>query len=240
MAPIINPQFHAPPTLLQAIKAQLNSQPLVVQRPLVIITGYHSPSVPARVAAKLLAEFNAISPDSTLIVSHMFATKTEDAISIVSRSIRARGWESTPVDVIGISMGGLIARALSLHNLAQIKRLFTLATPHLGASFSQEAAPDPAAIDMCFGSPFLRALDSHLGQRPYELVCYATLRDWLVGARNTAPEGIVPHWVDPISIPARFASHFFVSHDRRIMADIALRLRGLNPISSPGDPPPRN
>lgn len=148
-------------------------------------------------------------------------------------------------------MGGLVARLAALAPEARepfgiptelprlnIARLFTLATPHRGASLAGIVALDAAARDMKPGSPFLRDLDAaEPDPRLYEMVCYARLRDAWVGATNTAPPGTNPIWVPT---PARNLAHLTVSRDRRILLDIARRLRGEPPLALEPSPPPRN
>ena len=85
------------------------------------------------------------------------------------------------------------------------------------------------------GSAFLRALDEALIADPIELIPYARLRDAMVGAQHAAPPGRNPLWVD--GPPA--LSHLAITTDKRIMLDIALRLRGEEPVAREGDPPPR-
>ena len=135
------------------------------------------------------------------------------------------------VDLVAHSMGGLVARAAAMGGVfgqsrgtkrLRIARLFTLATPHLGAKLARRIAPDRTARDMKPGSSFLHTLDDALMDAPYELICYARLRDSWVGATRTAPEGHGVRWVNG----TRAVGHLTITQDRRIIMDIAKRLRG--------------
>lgn len=154
--------------------------------------------------------------------------------------------ETAEVDVIAISMGGLVARLAAgdafaaSHRRLRVARLFTLATPHRGAKLARFIRPDPAAACMRPGSAFLQRLDDALAGATYELTCYAQLRDWWVGARNTAPPGRVPIWIAPRGAFAYWLSHFAINFNDRVLTDIALRLRGMTPLSAVGDAPPQD
>jgi hypothetical protein len=145
------------------------------------------------------------------------------------------------VDVVGVSMGGLVARAAASDWVARrsaagsrrvrIARLFTLATPHKGATLANRICPDGTARDMRPGCDFLSRLNAEPPE--HELICYARLRDWWVGATNTAPPGREPMWVDAPAL----LSHQLVTHDPVIRTDVARRLRGEEPLGRPSHPP---
>lgn len=81
------------------------------------------------------------------------------------------------------------------------------------------------------GSPFLKTLEQLTPNLAYELTCYSYLRDWWVGTQNTSPPGVGLHWVDPPTWPARLLSHFTICRSRPILVDVALRIKGLEPLS---------
>jgi hypothetical protein len=122
------------------------------------------------------------------------------------------------------------------HAVLRIRTLFTLATPHRGALLAGLVRPDRAARQMRPGADTLNRL--HRLSGGYELVPYAMLRDWWVGSTRAAPDGHVPIWVDPQTAGERFASHFAINRQPLIVADIARRLRGEDPLARPGPPPP--
>jgi len=240
MEVIANPNFSVTEAEVGRLRDRAAKSPPVVARPLLLLSGYHSPKFPARAAAKHLRRFGACDPAQSLIVSYPYALSVEAAVIKATAAVAERGWMDREVDVVGVSMGGLVARVLAADHGLNVKRLFTLATPHRGAKMTERLAPDAAALQLMPGSEFLQRLDVSLALRTYELVCYAVLRDWMVGARNTAPIGMAPHWLDPVKPPMRLMSHFSISLDARIMADVALRLRGEAPISGTPVEPPRD
>ncbi|TVQ30881.1 MAG: hypothetical protein EA376_11495 [Phycisphaeraceae bacterium] len=150
---------------------------------------------------------------------------------------------TTEVDVVAVSMGGLVARLGATEAFAEgeegrkrlrIRRLFTMATPHRGAALADLLALDSAASDMKRDSLLLRALDEALPSSEYEIIPYARTRDWTVGASRAAPPDCEPIWVDG---PA-FLSHATIAMDGRILIDIARRLRGEWPLAFRGSAPP--
>jgi hypothetical protein len=148
------------------------------------------------------------------------------------------------VDVVATSMGGLIARhaacvpsepAASRPRL-NIARLFTISTPHRGASLAVTPTLDQRVIDMREGSNFLHRLNVEFPPA-YEVVAYVSVPDYVVGERNTALPGQTPWWV--VSAPFT-SSHMCANDDPRIIADIARRLRGEQPFTiDPPSPLPR-
>ncbi|MEM7622789.1 MAG: hypothetical protein AAF235_06250, partial [Planctomycetota bacterium] len=144
----------------------------------------------------------------------------------------------TEVDLVGISMGGLVARALASEAFGSpplnATRVFTLASPHGGAKLADKIALDPAAMAMREGSEMLARLDGAWHDRGYDLVPYAVLNDTLVGATRTAPPGMDPVWTPGTHV----LSHFTVSETPGIIGDIARRLRNEPPLAGPASPVP--
>jgi hypothetical protein len=151
------------------------------------------------------------------------------------------------VDVIAFSMGGIIARYAASDGYAtahgrrlRIVRLFTVASPHTGATLADLPTLDARVRDMREGSPFLLRLNSEESttapaQQRYELYTYVRLEDGVVGEQHAAPPGVTPWWV-----PSGFTlSHILGGHDKRILADILRRLRNEEPFSTlPASPLP--
>src|SRR6185369_10092730 len=117
-------------------------------------------------------------------ISYTFGTRFDTLARTVIERVEAT-WpsdnpeETVEVDVVGVSMGGLVARWAALppadrfregaaHNPGatgkrlRIRNLYTLGTPHRGAILANLIAPDPIARDMRAGSGFLRTLDARL------------------------------------------------------------------------------
>jgi pimeloyl-ACP methyl ester carboxylesterase len=242
---MINPAFAPTPEQIANLKRDAGGAP-EPERPLVIISGYHSPPFPAMVVRGLLGSFGACRRDSTLVISDFCAWRIEQAVESALKAMRSKGWANgEAVDVVGISMGGVVARVLAADCGIKIARLYTLASPHLGARITRFVRPDAAARELIEArngkaSPLLKRLDTCLYHTIGELTCYAMLRDWMVGATNTAPPGYTPLWLDTNRPLAPWLSHFSITSDRRVMADLACRLMKMQPLAQVGTPPPRD
>ncbi|MBS0198391.1 MAG: hypothetical protein JSR77_16695 [Planctomycetes bacterium] len=238
MGIIRNPGFDVDSAGFRAAAVAMRNCPGVLPHPLVVICGYHSPAAPGWIALATLRRFAGTGEHGTIVVSYPSCTSKEAAADRILRALDRAGMIGRSIDVMGISMGGIMARWLAARGeLPGIQRLVTLASPHRGAKIARSVRPDAAARDLRPGSDFIGALDADFAGRRYELFCYATLRDWLVGARNTAPVGMSPVWVDPTRPLAKVMSHFTIGSDWRIMADVATRLLGRPKLGTPSDPP---
>lgn len=216
--------------------ARLRDHPVGLARPVVVLAGYRAWSIMPRSVAATLAALTTGRPwrEHYLPIAYPWSTRLERIAGRVVRAAEHR-WPGQAVDVVAVSMGGLVARAaaagLTDHGgRLRVARLFTLATPHRGAKLANHLRPDAAARDMRPGSAFLRRLDEAWASpktpdNAYELICYTRLRDTWVGATRTAPEGVAVGWVHGW----RLMSHLAVSADMRILTDIARRLRGEQP-----------
>ncbi|MFT3787407.1 MAG: hypothetical protein QM770_14780 [Tepidisphaeraceae bacterium] len=145
------------------------------------------------------------------------------------------------VDVIGQSLGGMIAvySALddaSLGKRVRIRRLYTICSPLQGA---KEATWLPFDLfgyqrDLRPGS----ALCERLRTTPidYELISYARLRDRAVGEQYASLPGHPLWWVDT---PADEDAHGGADFDARILLEIVRRLRRDAPLTrEPATPLP--
>lgn len=239
----VNPDFLVPGGGVRAEWARMLGSPVGLERPLVVFSGWRALRTPGAILAKRLRML--AGGGECMGVSFTLCNRLEEAVDRAVRTVDQRWPSSDPartveVDVVGISMGGLVARAASEpapgRKRLRIRRLFTLGTPHRGARIARTIAPDPSVRSMKAGSVFLRGLDAAFPAAPYELVCYARLRDGWVGAGNTAPEGHEPIWKPgPIVM-----GHHSISADRLIITDIARRLRGEEPLARGGSRPPRH
>ena len=153
---------------------------------------------------------------------------------------------TTEVDVIGISMGGLVSRTAARpagergvdpdgpggRRLA-IRNLYTFATPHDGARLAEAIRVDTASSQMRPGSDFLDGLNGVYADAGYTLTPYAALHDRSVGAMRAAPPGESPIWVSGRVL----LSHQRITRDRRLVADLLRRLRGEEGYGIPSAPP---
>jgi hypothetical protein len=221
-------------------------------RPVVIVGGYADPGITTRAASAMARE---IGGDRVLSVHLWFCGSFDDAREYLIREVDKAfpskdPQDTTEVDVIAGSMGGLAARyaAMPIEVVAptskgearrrlRMTRLFTISTPHLGARMADLPQPlDSKVHHMRRGSAFLERLNAALPAEGYELYPYTRLDDAVVGEENTAPPGFKPWWV---ATPPLEFSHINSMRDPRILADIARRLRGQKPFttSPPADLP---
>ncbi|MFN8644213.1 MAG: hypothetical protein U0802_22095 [Candidatus Binatia bacterium] len=249
----LNPSF---PLTLDAARAavrRMDATPRAPARPVVVIGGILDS--PARVD-RLSARLRALTADDAVIVpvgvraATSFEAALDDLFAALARAVPVPSGSATrEVDVVGVSMGGLVARYAAMDparrarlrpdpraddpdRALRIRRLFTLATPHRGAIAARLPVPQPRVRDMRAGSGFLRALDADLARqraRGMALYPYVRLGDAVVGAAATAPPGRHPIWV--ANQPFQLA-HGSIDGDERILDDIARRLRDEPPYAT--------
>lgn len=162
----------------------------------------------------------------------------EACVERVVGIVREGGLAEADLEIVAVSMGGLVARKAILDGHAGVRirarRVFTLATPHLGARLARWIRLDGAAASMRPGCAWLADLDRReaaawgvdargVTKRPYELVCYGRKGDLWVGSANTAPAG-----VESVRVGwrAHQMSHLMITMDERIVEDVARRLVG--------------
>lgn len=119
----------------------------------------------------------------------------------------------------------------------RIARLFTLASPHLGARRADQIpALLPTHRDMQTTSAFLKNLNDPRHQPEYTIVPYVRLADTTIGPANAAPLGQTPIWLPKGPLDA---AHAGVVVDPRIAADVCRRLRSeASFVSEPRTPLP--
>jgi len=243
-----NPAFlHATKTL-DAMAGQLAASPKPLARPVLVFSGYRVPGIFGGQLATNLARLTSGKPDDFRLFAYPWDGDIEPLVNRLAMKIGSEfgmdpsGDSTIPVDVVGISMGGIVGRLAATRARTRpagvprvnIRNLFTIATPHRGARLALRIHIDRAATDMQPGSPFLAKLDEYAKSDDYELVPYATLNDVTVGAANCSPHGSHPIWTRGTR---RFA-HTTVTMHPAIALDIALRLRGEQPLGTPSEIPP--
>lgn len=241
LVPVTNPAYPATDAEIRREIVRLAGAPVELPRPVVIFCGYRAPSIQGRnLAAQLRRLCGAGNRFLVIAHAHMgdLARVVPRAVARVDAAIRGGDEAATAeVDVIGVSMGGLVAREAARAGAGRkrlaARRVFTLGTPHQGAVLAERIALDPAARAMRRGSKFLAALNADVDGAEHELVCYTRLRDRWVGATRAAPPGRHPIWTPGLLV----GSHMSQSFDPRILADLARRLRGEAPLAQPSPPP---
>jgi hypothetical protein len=239
-ASAVNSSF---PVTVDAAKADLqrienDRRPL--DRPVAILGGYADPGVGGLAVGSVLRKH--IGQGRIITVSFAFCSTFDQCrqkvIETIDRDLPTDDpTRTSEVDAIGLSMGGLVARyaaaPLDGQRMLNVRRMFTVSSPHLGATRAQ-ALPQMTQMqaDMRPGSAFLQKLESAETSASYAIFPYTRLDDDVVGAHYAAPRGRTAWWVpnEPMQ-PA----HIGAATDPRILADILRRLRGEKPLTR--DPP---
>ena len=244
-----NPSFSVTASEAKRAMRQMEHLPRPLDRPVVVLGGFNDPGV---AAGHLAREVRRLTGDGrVLAVSFGFCEPLDDCRRRVVRAVDRAFPAADPVwtcevDVIAVSLGGVVARHAAApspapaHNRRlRVARLFTISSPHRGAAIANlPSLPFAAGVqaDLRPGSKFLRALERGENPLGYELIPYARLGDGVVGDANTAPTGRTPYWVPT---PPFQDAHFMAYSDPRIVADIARRLRGEPPFATdPSQPLP--
>lgn len=247
--PAANPSF--PVTVDQArdALADMRAEPKPLARPLVILGGMGDPGF---AAGSVRGDFRKLTSDPRVLgvsfpLCGDFDACRRRAIKLVDEAFPTDDPAfTTEVDVIGISMGGLVARYAAAPSAdpsrrgerrLRIARLFTISTPHRGAAWAALPTVNQLHRAMRGDSPFLRTLADveslvETLEEGYAIYPYVRLGDGVVGAWNAAPHGRSPWWVPGQVLQE---GHAMASRDARILADVARRLRGEEPLTR--DPP---
>jgi pimeloyl-ACP methyl ester carboxylesterase len=200
-----------------------------LERPVLVLSGYHAPGVMGGNLARRLASLLGAPFDDFRMISYPHMGDLDRVAQAVHRVVRREFSNRQEFDVVGISMGGIISRMLAAEEYArerrlerlQLQRLFTMATPHQGAKIATHIHPDRAAVDMQIGSSRLAWLNTL--PRDYELHCYAILNDFTVGAKQTALDPEHPIWVRGTPL----FSHSLITEHPLVVLDVAARLANL-------------
>lgn len=235
------PLTHADAT---AALKEMRAMPVPLARPVIILSGWRDPGLACNA---LRGELEKLTPDRPILALGFAAQMSFDdcrsrVIDAVERQFPCDdpAW-TTQVDVVAVSMGGLVARYAAANPTQErpggkrlrIARLFTYATPHQGSQWAEAGLGGSLEQDMRPGSAFLAHLDRERAGSGFELYCYGRTRDWVVGIDRTAPPGETAWRVEA---PALEGGHLTVFSDDRILADIARRLRGERPFSVDAGP----
>jgi hypothetical protein len=225
------------------------ARPVKPERPILVLGAYHAWSPVVWAMVRKLRRLTGAGEQEVVGVAYPWETSLRAAaVKGVTRAAAAWGLSpaatTVPVDVVGLSMGGLIARMASagdnealglppdLPRLDAV-RIFTFGSPMQGSRRAMRIRPDQAARDMRPGSAILQRISAATGP---EIISYAQLRDNVVGATRTAPAGLEPIW----SSGTLLFSHFTTPHNPWFLADMARRLRGEEPLLRAAGAPPRD
>jgi pimeloyl-ACP methyl ester carboxylesterase len=233
-----NPSF--PLTHAQARRAieQMQADPRPLSRPLIVIGGFLDPDISPTVYRVFFRSVTKNAPIITVSVGFCgsFAECRQKVIAAVDAACPSHDpiW-TTRVDVVGVSLGGLVARYAAAPSpdpahsrRLRIARLFSISSPHSGAELADRIAFTDFHRSMRPGSAFLSTLAADDAQADYDLYPYVHLQDRIVGARYAAPPGRTAFW---LSDRGPLFAHNAAIVDDRIFADIVRRLRRQPPFS---------
>ena len=243
----VNPSFPLGAAEAHQAIERMRQDPKKLPHPLVIVGGFADPDILPQL---LKSFFGGITQDTRIIpvsmgLCHSFEQCRERVIDAVDDAVPSAdpNWTSE-VDVVGLSLGGLVARYCAAPSRdprhprrLRIAQLFTISSPHSGAALAKTVGLTQFHRDMMPGSEFLQYLSRFDAQASYRLVAYVHLDDEIVGDTHAAPAGQNVYW---LANDAPFFPHLGAMLDRRILADIARRLRGEAPftLSPPAPLPP--
>ena len=231
-----NPSFPATADFARRDLRRMASAHRPLDYPLVIISGFMDPGF---AAVSMRGNFQAATGDSHIVTVTLgecgsFEECRGKVIRAVDKAFPSKDvWETTEVDVVGFSMGGLVARYAAnpppgMNRRLRIHELFTISSPNQGA-VRAEVLPllHPLQADMRPGSPLIRRLNSM--PTPYPVYSYIRLGDHAIGPPNAGIPGGLLWWV---STPPFSNPHVDAASDPRIVDDIARRLRHEAPLST--------
>jgi hypothetical protein len=242
-----NPSFAVTVEAADAAIKQMRADPKPLERPLLIIGGFWDPNFSPPLFRN---HFKKSAGDDHMMVtvSIGFCGSFAECRRKVIEAIESKFPSSDPnwtseVDVIGASLGGLTARYAAAPSedpnaprRLKIKRLFSIASPHSGATLAKLFALTAFHRDMRPESPFLKKLAEHDHDARYEIYPYVWLGDGIVGPQYAAPPGMNPLWLPALPL---HPTHGGAMIDSRILADIGRRLRGEEGFAKiPGAPLP--
>jgi hypothetical protein len=221
----INPSFSASISKASTALEEVQNEPRPYARPVVIVAGAEEPGFAVAQTGGIF-RYATTDPEQVVVVPFFSERSFEEArerlVEVVSQKFPsgARG-ETAEVDVVGIGIGGLVARDAAIDRPGQTRlnmhALYTISTPHRGAS-----VPGPWASDVRPGSAFLRNLDRNYDPADYEMYGYVRLEDTSMDPMSAAPPNGNLWWLP--SPPLEY-SHVSSHRDPRILADIARRMR---------------
>jgi hypothetical protein len=243
-----NPSFDVSRRDARAGLQAMAEQPKPATRPVLVLGGYLDPGLLTESLGKDLS--SVLEGGPVITVSFSMTSDFEACRARVLHELEANHPEllgpvdsvdTVPIDVVAISMGGLVARymALSDHETGKrmnIQRLFTVSTPHQGATWARLPSVNRKQTKMRPGSEWLAWLNHDAEEPGYESFYYVRLRDCIVGPKRAARPGQTAWWVHS---PAWESPHLGAPADPRIVADISRRLRGESAYAtSPASPLP--
>lgn len=240
-----NPSFPVSPQQAEQAIDQMELNPKAPVRPVVIAGGWGGTNLANLPVTRELRR--ALGPRNVIIVTFSGAKTFEECrrrlIGGVQRAMQSTDPMTTPeVDVVGVSLGGLVAvdAAGTPPNPGKdprrlrIVNLYAISTPFRGANLA--FMPGSKFLDdMMEDSDYLKRIRAEVKAADYNVIAYGRMGDFWVGVDNVEATGYPFYWLPNRAFED--AHHGF--NDPRIIADIARRLRGEQPFTtSPPAPLP--
>ena len=242
-----NPSFAVTFSQAEHILKSAEQKPQPLPRPLIIVGGFLDPGFSV---SSLKGSFSQYTRDDRIIAIPLgYYSSFDECRQVIVEAVDRRfpnhdPAQTTEVDVLGYSMGGLAARYAAADQTTDGKsarrlnvvRLFTISSPMRGAHIAKNVGVDLNKLqnDMHPDSQFLAKLDAgpisptHI----FPVYSYVRLGDIGIGESNTAVNGQTPWW---IATPPLELAHDAAFMDQRILADIVQRIYDRKPFSK--DPP---
>ena len=233
-APAIERPTLVTTALAKAELAAMRAEPGALQRPVIVIDGFLDPGFGS---AALARDIRQATGDGRVATISAYAPPTLTHYAERVLDLAEREFPGEPVDLVGISMGGLAAieaAADGRGGRVEVRRVFTLASPLRGAAKANLPAVFPVMRQMRPGSAYLAGLPSRV--ESFEagggtLVSYGGVSDRTVRIDEAVPPSGELIWL-PADGSARWG-HTGVIRDPRLTADLINRLRGAGPLMRP-------
>jgi len=242
-----NPSFKVTFAQAEGVLKSAEQKPQPLPRPLVIVGGFLDPGFSV---SSLKVSFSQYTKDDRIIAIPLgYYANFDECRKVIIDAVDQKfpnqdPAQTTEVDVLGYSMGGLAARYAAADQTTEgkpsrrlnVARLFTISSPLRGAHIAKDVGIDVNKLqnDMHPDSGFIAKLDAGPVDpvHAYPVYSYVRLGDIGIGEGNTAVAGQIPWW---IATPPLELAHDAAFTDQRILADIVLRLYDRKPFSK--DPP---
>jgi hypothetical protein len=156
-----NPSFPVSSADAKVAWSAMKESPKPLQRPVLVLGGIYDPGLAAASVERSLQQILCNADDEKIVHVGFLDTGSFDraarkAIEAVDKRFASDDPECTvEVDVIGFSMGGLVARyaasdayAAKAGRRLRVHRVFTVSSPHQGAKLAWVPMPDSRVSDM--------------------------------------------------------------------------------------------
>lgn len=198
----------------------LAQNPAPLQRPLLLIHGWRDS---ARRWEKMLHWLRRCTTNAEEMVV-VFDYSGDQPISVLTEELFRKYKVLGEVDVVGHSMGGLIAREAHRRGFITIKTLFSMASPHRGSYLARYGPLFRQLRDMTPGSEFLRRLNSDPRTRDFNIITYWMRGDFLLTQGSSESLGGTNVILSTGNKPLFRYTHNQLVMDERTIYDVIRRL----------------